>query len=394
MIVHGWPFRRVMAALWYSLAVTALRDHGLHRGISALNRLRQMVTSTRSRRRLRKVVRIGSRHTFDLYTPAFPSRASQRFIEQEIRRNVPGAEGNVVQTAIVAITKECTLRCQHCCEWDSLNRAEVLTRDDLSMMVQQLRARGVTQIFFSGGEPLRRLDTLLAACGNAGGEIDFWIITSGVGLTSAVAKALHDAQFTGVVVSVDHWDARRHDEFRGRQGAFAAAMSAAANASDAGLGVAFSLCPTREFTAREELDRYAALAQRAGASFIQLLEPRQVGHYEGRDVLLNDSELATLASFSDDMNFNGKGGPIVTYPALYQRRHGCLGAAERYLYVDTNGDAHACPFCRHAAANIVTAGVDAVIDALRARGCPAGSGAGCSGGQLSALNSQLSREAS
>ena len=373
MIVSGWRFRRVIAALWFRAVVTAVHDHGLRGSIRALRALRRMVASTRAGNRLRKVVRTGSRYTFDIYTPAFPSPAAERFLTQEIRRNVDRDSGNVLQTAIVAITKECPLRCAHCCEWENLNGPEVLTREDLRDTVESLRRRGITQIFFTGGEPLRRSADLLDAVDETTSTVDCWIITSGVGLTAAMARQFAAARFTGLVISIDHWRAERHDAFRGRHGAFDAAMAASEHAIAAGLIVAFSVCPTRDLARREELERYAELARAKRASFIQIMEPRAVGHYEGRDVLLSASELETLAAFSDWMNFDpsNEGGPIVTYPALYQRRHGCLGAGERYLYLDTNGDAHACPFCRHSRGNVVRDGVDAVVRGLRERGCPA-----------------------
>ena len=372
MIVSGWRFRRALAALWIRAIITAVRDQGLRGSITALGGLRRMIAATRAGNSLQKLVRAGSRYTFDIYTPAFPSVAADRFLEQEIRRNVDRMSGNVLQTAIVAITKECPLRCEHCCEWENLNHADVLTRDDLRGIVEGLRARGVTQIFFTGGEPMRRVDDLLHAAHGVGKTIDCWIITSGVGLTASIARRLVETQLTGVVISIDHWDGEKHDAFRGRRGAFDAAIAAAGHARDAGLIVAFSVCPTRELAKPEQLHRYAELARANGAAFIQIMEPRAVGHYEGRDVLLSPDEVQTLEAFSDWMNFDSSNasGPIVTYPALYQRRHGCLGAAERYLYLDTNGDAHACPFCRYARGNVVRDGVDAVVGDLRNRGCP------------------------
>jgi MoaA/NifB/PqqE/SkfB family radical SAM enzyme len=375
LIITGWRFRRALAGLWMRAFVTAVRGHGLRGSIRALRGLRRLTAATRNGNHLRKLVRSGSRYSFDLYTPAFPSPAADRFLRQEIRRNADRTSGNVLQTAIVAITKECPLRCEHCCEWADLNRAEVLSRDDLRRIVEDLRSRGVTQIFFTGGEPMRRIDDLLHAAGGVGGAIDCWIITSGVGLTPSVAQRLAEARFTGVVISVDHWDGEKHDAFRGRRGAFDAALAASAHARASGLIVAFSVCPTRELAEPQELRRYAELARANGAAFIQIMEPRAVGHYEGRDVLLSSKELDVLAAFSDWMNFDpsNAGGPIVTYPALYQRRYGCLGAAERYLYLDTNGDAHACPFCRGSCGNIVRDGVDAVVSELRTRGCPAAS---------------------
>jgi MoaA/NifB/PqqE/SkfB family radical SAM enzyme len=331
-----------------------------------------MVTRIRQGRSLQKLVAAGRRYAFDLYCPLFPSPAADRFLEQEARRHAAGGVGNVLQTAIVAVTRECPLRCEHCCEWDTLNHADVLTGEHLRSIVDSLCRRGVTQIFFTGGEPLRRLDDLLHLCHGIGATVDCWIITSGVGLTPDAASRLAAARFTGVVVSVDHWDPERHDAFRGRRGAFEAAMRGAQHATDAGLALALSICPTREFVSRGNLERYAALARRTGASFIQIMEPRAVGHYAGRDVQLTAAELEVLEAFADSMNFDSENAtaPIVSYPALFQRRYRCLGG-DRYLYVDTNGEAHACPFCR-SGVSVLDRTLDEAVCALQERGCPLG----------------------
>ena len=372
-VVSGWRFRRLETAFALrALVVGTRRFGGAAKALRALRVTKKRFESARGNR-LQKAARIGERHTFDLYVPAFPSRAADRYLAQEMRRFTGFGEGNVLQTAIVAITKECPLRCEHCCEWDALNQKDTLRANDLREIVSRLEARGVTQIFFSGGEPLRRLDDLIAACAPLGASVDTWIITSGVGLTEGAARRLRDAGFTGVVLSVDHWDEHQHDAFRGRPGVFRAAMAAAANATGAGLALAFSLCPTREFATRENLDRYTAMVTSHGGAFIQIMEPRQVGHFAGRDVLLGPTELATLEVFADEMNFGPAylHAPLITYPALIQRRLGCLGAGNRYLYIDTDGEVHACPFCRSSAGNAVREPLDDVIACLRERGCGA-----------------------
>ena len=61
--------------------------------------------------------------------------------------------------------------------------------------------------------------------------------------------------------------------------------------------------------------------------------------------------------------------PIISYPGYHQRRIGCLGAGNRYLYIDPKGDIHACPFCRHAAGDAFSASMEDVIKVLRNRGC-------------------------
>jgi len=64
-----------------------------------------------------------------------------------------------------------------------------------------------------------------------------------------------------------------------------------------------------------------------------------------------------------------KGYPVLTYPGYYQRRSGCLGAGNRYFYIDSRGDIHACPFCQRKAANAVKDPLAPALEKLRKIGC-------------------------
>jgi pyruvate-formate lyase-activating enzyme len=229
-----------------------------------------------------KLAFASGRYFWDLYSPGWPSPAFDRFVERELD-NLEPQPGRPpgLQTVVVAMTRRCALRCEHCCEWDVLNRPEALTLGELQEIVRRLQWRGLGQLFLSGGEPLLRFDDLLTLTANAAAESDVWILSSGRGLTGERANRLRAAGLTGVALSLDHWDPSVHDRFRGAPGAFDAVVAAATHARDAGLLVALSLCPTRAFVSAANLERYARTAQSMGASFIQLLEPRPVGRYAG-----------------------------------------------------------------------------------------------------------------
>jgi len=108
-----------------------------------------------------------------------------------------------------------------------------------------------------------------------------------------------------------------------------------------------------------------------GASFIHILEPRPVGRYEGKDVLITSDHERILDEFMLKINFNPHyiDMPIVTYHGYYQRRIGCIGAGNRYLYVDTDGDIHSCPFCREKSGNVLSSSFDDSLSKLKSKGC-------------------------
>lgn len=379
----GGPYKIVAAAaLRIHAARIAFRAYrNPFRAARAYRRLRatlqQRTASVPGRKRLwasQKCFHLSGRYFWDLYVPGWPSEAFDRCLMQELDRVDPLGRPAALQTAIIAMTRRCALGCEHCFESDVLNRPEALSAMDLQEIVRRLQRLGVTQIFFSGGEPLQRFDHLVALAAAASGSADVWIVTSGRGLTPERAGHLREAGVTGVVVSLDHWDPLSHDRFRGLAGSFVAAGAAARNAREAGLLVALSLCATRAFVTAGNLRRYAELARTLGAIFIQILEPRALGRYASRDVLLRPGQLRLLERFCDRLNHEGSALdlPSVSYFDWNARAFGCSGAGDRFVYVDTEGCLQACPYCRVQGVSLLDHDIHSALSFLKSAGCPAG----------------------
>ncbi len=333
-------------------------------------------TPARRRRRIwtaQKFVFVSGRYFWDLFAPGWPSVAFDRCVERELDRVDPFGRPPALNTIIVAITRRCPLRCEHCFEWDTLNHPEAMSSADLRELVERVQQRGTAQFIFSGGEPLRRFEDLLALCQLASGESDVWIQTSGIGLTPDKARRLRDAGVAGLSLSLDHCDAAEHDRFRGLPGSFTAVERSARYAREAGLLVSLSLCPTRSFTTPENLNSYAEVARSLGASFMQILEPRAVGHYAGQEVTLSSSQRQYLEEFCERLNTDPamRDYPSVEYMDWGVRELGCCGAGDRYAYIDTSGGLHACPFCHRPGLNILAQDIHEAISVLQGAGCPA-----------------------
>ena len=241
------------------------------------------------------------------------------------------------------------LQCEHCFEWNALNKPETLTRDDISSVINSFQQFGITQVQLSGGEPLNRFDDIVYILQNIKKGTEVWLYTSGYHFTDDRAAMLKRKGLTGITVSLDHWVPEMHNNFRGRHNAFEWAEKAVASAKASNLIVCLSLCTTKEFISQYNLVQYAELAKRWGVSFIQLLEPRAVGHYAGKDVFLNDEQVQTLEEFFMEYNYNKAYTqyPLIVYHGFYSRHVSCGGGGRHYVYVDTDGDVHNCPFCQH-----------------------------------------------
>jgi hypothetical protein len=78
-----------------------------------------------------------------------------------------------------------------------------------------------------------------------------------------------------------------------------------------------------------------------------------------------------LERFHLDLSYSPdwKDHPSGSYQGYAQRREGCGGAARRYLYVDTDGQAQACPFCRKPAGDCRKEPLPLLQDRLTQEGC-------------------------
>lgn len=322
---------------------------------------------------LKKMYKIDGRYYFNQYTPGWPSRAYDKLIKSELRRHAsPLTVTEKLSFIFLAITRKCPMRCEHCFEWDNLNQKETFTREDLFKVVDLYQQAGVLQIHFSGGEPMVRFKDLLPLVAYASKKSECWVLTSGFNMTAENARALKEAGCRGVVVSIDHHIPQVHNLFRGNNNSFELAVNAVATARLAGMVTSVSVCATKKFIDDGHLMPYMEFANNLGVHFVQVLEPREVGHYEGKNVLLNEKHIAELEQAFKLINHSPvyKNYPTMLYHGYHQRRVGCFSGS-RSVYVDSAGDVHACPFCHTKSYNIIKlVRANEIVLPLKENKCP------------------------
>ena len=304
---------------------------------------------------LKKIYKIGGKYYFNQYTPGWPSRAYDVLIKSELRRHAdPVNTAEKLSFMFLAITRKCPMRCEHCFEWDNLNQKESFTKDDLFKVVDLYQREGVLQFHFSGGEPMVRIKDLIDLINYTNKKSECWVLTSGFNVTADNAQKLKDAGCKGMVVSIDHYIPEMHNMFRGNTTAFEQAIFAVEAARNAGLVVSLSVCATKHFLDGGHLLPYMDFAKDLGVQFVQVLEPRSVGHYEGKNVMLEKKHIELLEKTFTDINhlsiYNHY--PTMLYHGYHQRRVGCFSGS-RSVYVDSAGDVHACPFCHTKSYNVI-----------------------------------------
>lgn len=339
-------------------------------GLKYLIKLRRKFLGNHS---IRKMALISGKYYMGLFTPGWNDTIYKRFIKSELI-NFKKHEGETFRFnhVFLAITKKCALRCEHCYEWENLNKHDSLNEDNIKRIILKLQDEGVGQIHLTGGEPLLKFDMIMRLLRTSKKESHFWLNTSGYLFTEEKAKKLKNAGLTGVLISLDHYLAEEHDKFRHLDGSFQWATNAAKIANQNGLAAALSLCVRKDFVTEENLQNYMDFARDLKVPFVQFLEPIAVGHYTDKDVSLSKDTIEILESFFLKMNFSkdNKDYPIICYHAYYQRRTGCYSAGKRGIYIDPDGDINACPFCHEKTGNILNDDFQQSIFRLQSKGCP------------------------
>ena len=349
-MIYGLHKKIIKVCIWINIFLCALYiTENPIKAVRAMKKLKQVRDNSRESHSILKYAKVDNKYYYSLNAPGWPSKAFSKYIINNIKKLDTLAAPVTLDTIVFGITKKCGYQCEHCFEWDALNKPETLSRENLLSVIRTFEEAGITQVQLSGGEPLNRLDDIIYILKNIKKETKVWLYTSGYHFTEERAMFLKDAGLTGIIVSLDHWIPELHNKFRGMKNAFEWAGKAVANARKNNLVACLSLCATKEFISRKNLSQYAELAKLWGISFIQVLEPRAVGHYAEKDVHLSESQIAALEDFYINYNYNKDyvNYPSILYHGFYSRRIGCAGGGKYFLYVDTDGDVHNCTFCRH-----------------------------------------------
>jgi MoaA/NifB/PqqE/SkfB family radical SAM enzyme len=338
--------------LWIGVRVVGHPTAAL-RGLKVLQKNKRRVSGGS---KLSKFVRAGNRYFAGLYIPAWPSLPFRRFIEGEyLNWKASRFSDRKLQSLIFGITTRCSLLCRHCFAGALINEPEPLSLDQLREILRRFQQTGVAQVQWSGGEPLERFADMISLTEGAQADTEFWVLTSGFGLTPARAKIMQRAGIRGVNISLDHWRPAEHNAFRGSDEAFSRVVSAVRIARECDLAVCLSLCATRQFVTQENLARYMQLSYELEVGFVQILEARAIGRFSGQDVSLSDEQFRLLDQFYYRLNGerSSRPMPVVTYHGYHQRRNGCYGGGDRFLYVDPRGDVYPCPFSSRRLGNVL-----------------------------------------
>lgn len=142
-------------------------------------------------------------------------------------------------------TRQCNLSCIHCyANANNRKSPEEMDTASAKAFISDLADFGVPVVLFSGGEPLLRQDLFeLARLAREQG-MRVALSTNGTSIDRSIAEELNSIGFAEVGISLDGIGAN-NDRFRGKDGAYQAALEGIRNCVASGLRVSLRLTITR-----------------------------------------------------------------------------------------------------------------------------------------------------
>lgn len=182
----------------------------------------------------------------------------QLFDPTPVRRRT----GPIRPVVIWNLTRRCNLKCRHCYAVAAdHNFPGELTSDEARQVLDDLAAYKIPALILSGGEPLSRPDTLDLAKRAKSHGLYTALSSNGTPIVDDMADKVADIGFDYVGISLDGVG-KTNDWFRGKDGAFTAALAGVRACKERGIKVGLRFTLTSDNAG--ELPDLLALAESEG----------------------------------------------------------------------------------------------------------------------------------
>ncbi|MBN1374536.1 MAG: radical SAM protein [Dehalococcoidia bacterium] len=195
------------------------------------------------------------------------------------------------------ITRSCNLHCVHCrAAAEDTHNPDELSTSDCYGLIDSILEVGKPILILTGGEPLARPDFFDIAAYASSKGLKVVMGTNGTLITAETASRLKSIPISRIAISLDFPDAALQDKFRGKEGAYDAAMSGIDAIRQAGLDLQINCTLTKLNLPYLNQILQIALDKRAVAFHPFFLVPT------GRGKGLEDVELSAQ-EYEDTLNW-------------------------------------------------------------------------------------------
>ncbi|AGB03178.1 radical SAM/SPASM domain-containing protein [Methanoregula formicica] len=261
---------------------------------------------------------------------------------------------------ITSITSRCNLACAGCYMHGRHEKpAPEMSREILVGVVGQAAELGVSVIVIAGGEPLVRLDEILALA-QSHPEVLFPVFTNGLLIDDAVAATI--AQHRNIVPVISFEGFREETDARRGEGVYDRLLAVCARLKQRSIFFGVSVTTSRENFPQVTGEAFAREMLSAGARVLAFVEyvPMEPGT---EPLVLTHEQKKVLQIVLADFNRKFP-GLFIGFPGDEDEYGGCLAAGRGFVHVSPSGNLEPCPAAPYSDANLVKVPLQ---DALRSR---------------------------
>jgi len=303
--------------------------------------------------KVNKVTKTRGVYKLHIYFPAFPTKAF--FIALDKFLTLEKDEFNPYPTSVLlSIGKGCGNKCKHC--YQRFDKREDLPIDKLKEVTKKLQDLKISFINIEGGEPMLKFERLMDAMSVIDDRSEVWVNTSGFLVTEEKAERMKNNGVFGVMISLHHWDRKKHDEFVGRNGSFDEAIKALKIFRNVGLSTAINCVGTQQLLEENGFDKIMVIAKKEGCAIVQLIHEKPAGAWIEKNDTMNKGYLQKLYNYhliySQSKKYRDY--PLISSQVYESTKNnfGCTAGGIERFYVNGNGDVQPCEFVNVSFGNI------------------------------------------
>jgi MoaA/NifB/PqqE/SkfB family radical SAM enzyme len=305
-----------------------------------------------------QVRRVGRNLILHSHLPPLNSRAYSRFIQKHLLEKSAGPTH-----AQIGLTNACPQNCEYC--YNCGRQGRVMDQNTIKKTVRQLKDLGVVWLGLTGGEPLLNKN-IVEIVESAADDCAVKLFTTGCTLTREMALNLKDAGLFSVSVSLDHWEAEKHDRGRRYPGAFRQALKAIETfQSVGGIQVGVSAVLSREMIRRDRVEEFLSFLQGLDIQEAWLSEVKpSIEAFWNDDLVITEEDRLKLVKLQD--RYNSTGRMTVNYLGHFEGKE-CFGcnAGNKMVYVDSFGEVSPCVFTPFSFGNVQTESLPSIFAEMR-----------------------------
>ncbi|MDD5571042.1 MAG: radical SAM protein [Bacteroidales bacterium] len=244
-------------------------------------------------------------------------------------------------------TAACNLKCRGCWAAD-YDRNKEISYDKLDEVLTDARKLGVSEIIFSGGEPMMRKDDILKLC-RKHNNFPFAMFTNGTLIDDAFAGEMASLKNLNAFVSIEGF--KDATDFRRGTGTFDRVIAAMDILKKHDIGFGFSVCYHSKNYKEICSDEFLDYMREKGAWVAWMFNYMPLGSGADLSLCLNAEQRNTVRqkveAYRKKYDYT-----IIDFANIGHLAFGCVAAGNEFVHINAHGDMEPCAFFHYADSDI------------------------------------------